>query len=101
MPLRVRGSATLCVAGNEQRSLDTSHARLGGAVEVGVEDRDPKPAGAQRAGEMQGQRALADAALARADRDEVAHAGQPVRDAVRCSATCSRTLDPPSPTMSW
>ena len=38
---------------DEQRPLDSCHARLGGAVEVRVEDRDAKPSGAQRLREMQ------------------------------------------------
>ena len=68
-------------AGNEQRSLDTCHARLGRAVEVRVQDRNPKPAGAQGAREMQRQGALADAALAGADGHEMTHPGEPVGDA--------------------
>ena len=64
IPLLVRGSATFWRAGNEQRPLDTGHSRLRGAVEVRVEDRDPQPPGAQRAGEMQRQGALADSPLA-------------------------------------
>ena len=81
IPLLVRGSATLSAAGNEQRALDACHARLRRAVEVRVQDRNPKPAGAQRAREMQRQGALADAALAGAHGHEMAHAGEPVGDA--------------------
>ena len=68
-------------AGNEQRPLDTCHARLRGAVEVRVKDSNPKPAGAQRAREMQRQGALADSTLAGAYRHEMAHSGEPVSDA--------------------
>ena len=81
MPFAGPRERDLLAAGNEQRALDTGHARLGGAVEVRVEDRNPKPPGAQRAREMQRQRALADAALAGADGHEVAHPGEPVGDA--------------------
>ena len=68
-------------AGNEQRPLDACHARLRGAVEVRVQDRNPKPPGAQSAREMQRQGALADAALAGAHGDEMTHPGEPVGDA--------------------
>ena len=71
----------LLAAGNEHRPLDTCHASLRGAVEVRVEDRNPKPPGAQRAGKMQRQRALADASLAGADGHEMTNAGEPVGDA--------------------
>ena len=81
MPFRVRGSATLCAAGNEQRPLDACHARLGRAVEVRVQDRNPEPPGAQSAREMQRQGALADAPLAGAHGDEMTHPGEPVGNA--------------------
>ena len=68
-------------AGNEQRPLDACHARLRGAVEVRVQDRNPKPPGAQRAREMQRQGALADAPFAGAHGHEMAHPGEPVGDA--------------------
>ena len=71
----------LLAAGNEQRALDTRHARLRGAVEVGVQDRNPKPPGAQGAREMQRQGALADSPLAGAHGHEMAHPGEPVGDA--------------------
>ena len=71
----------LVAAGHEQRPLDARHARLRRAVEVRVQDRHPKPARPQGARELQRQRALADAALAGADRHEVPHPGQPVGDA--------------------
>ena len=71
----------LVAAGHEQGPLDARHARLRRAVEVRVQDRDPKPARPQGARELQRQRALADAALAGADRHEVTHPGQPVGDA--------------------
>ena len=71
----------LVPAGNEQRPLDACHARLRRAVEVRVQDRDPQATGAQRAREMQRQRALADTALAGAHGDEMAHPGEPVADA--------------------
>ncbi len=71
----------LLTAGNEQRTLNTGHAGLRRAVEVRVEDRNPKPPRTQRAGEMQRQRALADSALAGADGHEMAHPGEPVGDA--------------------
>src|SRR5204862_785402 len=57
------------------------HSRLGRAVEVGVKDRNPKPARAQRAREMQRQRALADPALAGAHRHEMTYPGETVGDA--------------------
>ena len=64
IPLTVRGSAIFSLAGNEQRALDTCHARLRGAVEVRVEDRNPKTPRAQGAREMQRQGALANPAFA-------------------------------------
>ena len=81
IPFAVRGSATLRLPGTKSASLNAGHARLRGPVEVGVEDRDPQSAGAQRAGEMQRQRALADSALAGTHGDEMAHPGEPVGDA--------------------
>ena len=51
------------------------------AVEVRVQDRNPKPTGAQRAREMQCQGALADAAFAGAHGHKMAHSDEPVGDA--------------------
>jgi len=68
-------------AGHEQRALDSCHARLRRTVEVRVEDRDPKPSRAQSIGQVHRQRALTDAALARADGDEMPHPGKAVGDA--------------------
>ena len=67
--------------GNEQRPLDTCHARLRRAVEVRVQDPNPEPSGAQSAGEMQRQGALADSSLAGAHGDEMTHSGEPVGNA--------------------
>jgi hypothetical protein len=68
-------------ARNEQRPLDTCHARLSGAVEVRVQDCNPKPAGAQSTREVQRQGALADPPFAGSHGHEMAHPGEPVGDA--------------------
>src|SRR5688500_6452163 len=80
-PVRGPGERHLLLAGNEHRALDACHARLRGAVEVRVEDRNPKSAGAQRTGEVKRQGALADAAFAGSHRHQMADAGEPVGDA--------------------
>src|SRR5689334_19484955 len=62
--------------------LEAGELRLAGSVEIDVEDRHGAAARAQRLGQLQGQRALADAAFARADRQAMAHARQALGDAL-------------------
>ena len=69
------------IARDEYRFLDTRHPALRGAVEIRIQDRNPEPPGAQDTGELERQRALANPAFARADGDEMAHAGEPVGNA--------------------
>src|SRR4029434_7516943 len=59
----------------------TGHACLRGAVEVGIQDPNPKSPGAQSTRQMERQRALADPAFAGTHGDEMTHAGEPVSDA--------------------
>ena len=77
------------------------HARLRGAVEIGVQNPNPQPPCAQRAGNMQRQRALADAALAGAHGHQMAYASQPLGDAGALPRHLLENPEPPSPTMSW
>ena len=87
-------------AGDERHSLTPAMRAWVGPLKSASRMATRRPAAAQRGGEMQRQRALADPALAGADGDEMAHAGEPSVDrARRCSATCSTTPEPPSPTM--
>ena len=55
---------------------DAEHARLGRAVDIGVEHADPLAARRQRQGEIGGRRGFAHPALARSDRDHMADAGK-------------------------
>ncbi len=71
----------LLTARNEQRILDTRHARLRGAVEVGIQDRDAEAARAQGAREVQRQCALAHTPLAGTHGHEVTHPGKPIGNA--------------------
>jgi hypothetical protein len=57
------------------RARDAEHQRDVGAVEVGVEDADPQPPGAQRPAERDDDGRLAHAALAAADGDDLADHG--------------------------
>src|SRR6185436_11971058 len=64
-----------------RRPRHAGQPRLGRTVQVRVEQRDlPSRLAAER-GEVEGERALADAPLAGPDRDQVPHAGQVGRDA--------------------
>ena len=64
--------------GRDRRALaaETEHARDRVAPDVGVEDADGLAVERQRGGEVRGQRRLADAALARADAQDVLDLGQ-------------------------
>ena len=72
------------------RAGDAEHARDRVAPDVGVEDADLLAVGGERGGEVGGDRRLADAALARADADDVGDLGQralgqpPPRPSLRC-----------------
>ena len=57
-------------------AVDAHHHRLARAVDVGVEDADACALGGERERQVDGGRALADAALARRDRDDVLHVRQ-------------------------
>ena len=55
---------------------EAEHARDRVAPDVGVEDADALAVGGERRGQVRGERRLADAALARADADDVGDLGQ-------------------------
>jgi hypothetical protein len=66
---------------NATGALDAEHARDRVAVDVGVEHADAAPLRGERRGEVRGHRRLADAALARRDRDDLrARLGATERD---------------------
>jgi hypothetical protein len=83
-------------ARNEQRTLDTRHARLGRAVEVRVQDRNPEPAGAQCAREVQRQGALADPPFTGGHGHEMAHACEPAGNA---GALLGNLFEDPGPSV--
>ena len=81
IPLLVRGSATLWLPGTNSAPWTPAMRACEGPLKSASRIAIRKPPGAQRAREMQRQRALADAALAGADGHEMAHPGEPVGDA--------------------
>ena len=95
------------LVGRDLRALaaEAEHARDRVAPDVGVEDADLLALGLQRGGEVDGQRRLADAALAGADADDVGDLreralGQPRgRPSVRCRPCFSVSDSTSKPTL--
>ena len=69
-------------ARHRREVTDTAEHGLARPVEIGIEHADPVSALRQDGGELTSQRALADAALARTDRHDMANVRHPASDAV-------------------
>ena len=65
----------------DRRATHAAEPRLRRPIQVGVEDRDALPLRPQRLRELHGERALADAALARANGDQMPDPRQALGDA--------------------
>jgi hypothetical protein len=71
MPWLTSGMETLAVRGTGFLTLEPQHERLARAVDVRVEDADPRALRGPGEGEIHGHRRLAHAALAGSDGDNV------------------------------
>ena len=75
-PCASSGRILRCADDLRALRAEAEHARDRVAPDVGVEHADALALGGQRGGEVGGQRRLADAALARADADDVRDLGE-------------------------
>ncbi len=74
--VRLERLHALAVVADRPFALQAHHAGLAGPVDVGVEQADPGAVERQGQGQVDRRRGLADAALARGHRNDVADAGQ-------------------------